>query len=697
MYYKVQSMDPNNNQNPPQTPPSLPPQPQGQPGVPVQPVAPPPSYGNPYQPQSSSFGTAPQQPPQPQVPAKQWTEPTFYGNTQFEPAPPLQTISPTPQSQGPVALTLPMWIAEHWKILLISIVGVILVLTVAFQIIYPSNRLLPGTMVDGVSLDYMRKQDAVESLNKAYGDMKLAIYFGSNQAAFQTPKFSEIGIGVNTESYLAPYEYPWYLRLIPSSFFWAGGLNKPGEMAYVYDKSKIDSYIQGKVGDDCTIPAKDATLKLVGDKLQLVSAQPGGICDITRFQQVLTETQPKPIGENKVNIDIRETAALVDDEKARVLLNSLNDRASTPMPITVANDSQTINGRAVLSWLDFKSFIPETPAGQPRDEDKIRNGAKLTFTVNRDRMGSFMAGDITKKVAVKPGITRVTTNDFTETARANGAVGRDLDKEQTAVSVENYLSKKTNQAAALTKPIQPSVVYTRSYSPTSTGFAALLAQWQQEHAGTWAMSFQEVGGITPYRSASFRGDQPMLAAGVDAGYVGYGMLMGIKDGSILSNDKIAGDQNPDACLKAMIEETDLECIKGFMTKIGHETMVARGKELGLRGTTFGVTDTRTTTNDLLSFITTAFQTKLAPTANGGRVLATMQSTRMKDGIGAGITKGTVATLAGELGSTHNDASVVYSPKGTYLFTVMSEGASRADIAELTKKVEALHQVPPPKK
>lgn len=590
-----------------------------------------------------------------------------------------------------------MWIGEHWKILLISIIGIILVLTIAFQIIYPSNRLLPGTVVDGVSLDYMRKQDAVESLNKAYGDMKLAIYFGSNQAAFQTPKFSEVGIGVNTESYLAPYEYPWYLRIIPSSFFWAGGLNKPGEMEYVYDKSKIDSYIQAQVGDDCTIPAKDATLKLVGDKLQLVSAQPGGICDITRFQQVLTETQPKPVGENKVNIDIRETAALVDDDKARVLLNALNDRTSTPMPITVLTGSQTINGRSVLSWLDFKSFIPETPAGQPRDEDKIRNGARLTFTVNRDRMSTFMAGDIGKKVGIKPGVTRITTNDFTETARVNGQPGRELDKEQTAISVENYLNKKINQSVAVTKSVAPSVVYTRSYSPTSTGFAALLAQWAQEHPGTWAMSFQEVGGIMPYRSAQYRADQPMLAAGVDAGYVGYGVLMGLKNGSILGSDKIAGDRNPEQCFKDMIEKTDLECIKGFMTKIGHETMVARGKELGLRGTTFGVTETRTTTADLLGFITTGFQTKLAPTANGGRILSTMQSTRLKDGIGAGLTKGTVANLAGESGTVHNDAAVVYSPKGTYLFMVMSDGASRADIAELTKKVEALHQVPPPKK
>lgn len=189
----------------------------------------------------------------------------------------------------------------------------------------------------------------------------------------------------------------------------------------------------------------------------------------------------------------------------------------------------------------------------------------------------------------------------------------------------------------------------------------------------------------------------MLAAGVEAGYVGYAVVMGQQNSTILNSDKIAGDRNPDQCFKDMIEKTDLECIKGFMTKIGNETMVARGKELGLKGTTFGVSDTKTTTNDLTAFLNVAYMTKLAPQAGGGRILSTMQSTRMKDAIGTGLGKGTVANMAGEQGTVHNDAAVVYSPKGVYILVVLSDGASRADIAALTQKIETLHQVPPPKK
>lgn len=671
----------------------------------------------PLEPSSPSQPEASQGLPKPQVPSDEpaaandyWAadpgpdelnkpvEPSFYGTTssQQRPSPIVEHLPEEQPSQAPLVMTLPIWLGQHWKIVTASIIGAILVLIIAFQIVYPSSRILPGTVIDGVTLDYMRKPDAVEALNKAYGEMPLGIYFGSNEAPFQKPKFKDIGVGVNTEKYLAALDYPWYLRLIPTSFFWAAEFTKTGEMEYVYDKGKIDAYIESQVGDDCEIPAKDATLKLVVDKLQVVSAQSGGICDITHFQQALAATKPVAIGENKVNIEIREKAAYVDDDKARLLGNMLNDRASTPMPIVAGGSDQTITGKSVLSWLDFKSFIPELPANQVRDEDKIRAGSKLTFTVNRERMNTFMAGDIGKKVIIKAVANKVTTKDFTVTARVDGSPGREIDPDRTAVTVENYLNKKANKATTETRPVQQSTSYTRSYSPTSTGYRAALTQWPEEHEGTWAMTVTEVAGTKPFRSAHYRGDEPMPAGGTEAGYVGYAVVLAEQARTLLGSNKIAG-RTPYKCFTDMIEVTDHECIKGFMIHIGHETLVKRGQELGLKNTTFAVGATKTTTNDLANFINTAFLTKLAPSANGGRILAGMQATRMRDGIQPALIKGNTATLAGELGTVHNDASLVYSPQGTYIFVVMSDKAiGRSEITELAKRIESIHMVKPPK-
>lgn len=593
-----------------------------------------------------------------------------------------------------MALVLPLWIREHWKWLLVGIVGSIVVLTIAGQIIYPSNYLVPGTKVDGLDVGGMRKKDAAAKIDGLYGDLKLGIYFGKNQAAFQEPAFKDVGIGTDSTARLEKLEYPWYLRLIPTSIFWSGGFQKAGGPEYVYDKAKIDSYTQSKVGNDCIVPAQDATLKLVGDKLQVVPAQPGGVCDITKFQQILATTQPKP-AENKVTIDIRETPAMVGNDKAQDLADALNDRTTSPMPISVLGANQTIGGGTVLGWLDFKSFIPEQTAGQT-DIEKIRDGSRLTFTVNSKRMSAFMQSTVSNKVAIKPGTTKISTSDFKVTAKTDGQAGRELDVDKTALTVENYLNKKSERATAETKSLAPTVTYTRTYSPTDTGFAALLAQWPEEHPGTYSISVKELSGAQPLRSANYRGDQQMVSAGTEGGYVYYAVLMALQNKSILSNDTILGTRQVNDCLKDMIEKTDTNCSTAFMNKIGHETMVSRGKELGLKNTTFAGTQTKTSTNDLALFLNNLFFSKVAQTAGGGQIMGAMQTTRMRDGIAAGIARGTISNVAGTAGKVQNDAAIVHSPKGVYILAIQTEGASRADIAELTKKVEALHQVTPPR-
>ena len=51
--------------------------------------------------------------------------------------------------------------------------------------------------------------------------------------------------------------------------------------------------------------------------------------------------------------------------------------------------------------------------------------------------------------------------------------------------------------------------------------------------------------------------------------------------------------------------------------------------------------------------------------------------------------GSVADKVGFLNGLLHDAAIVYSPKGDYALTVMSDGSSWANIAEITRKIEAL--------
>jgi hypothetical protein len=146
------------------------------------------------------------------------------------------------------ALEVNYWLKQHWKLLLLSIVAVVLLADVIFQIVYPSSRLIPSVVVDGASVGGMKYADAAKKLDGLYGDLKLDIYFGENDAAFQSPKMSEVGIAVDNTARLQKITYPFYLRIIPTSIWWASALSKPGDIAYSYDKTKIASYTTSKVG-----------------------------------------------------------------------------------------------------------------------------------------------------------------------------------------------------------------------------------------------------------------------------------------------------------------------------------------------------------------------------------------------------------------------------------------------------------------
>lgn len=590
------------------------------------------------------------------------------------------------------SLELNYWLRQHWKLLLIIIFAVIILGETIFQIVYPSGRLIPGTKVDGLALGGMRRDDAAKKLDAAYGGLKLNIYFGKNDAPFQSPKMSDVGIGVDNSDRVAALKYPFYLRMIPGSILWAPALEKPGDIAYAYDKDKIAGYTQSKVGTDCSIAPQNASLKLVESQLQLVPSATGGTCDITQFQQALAEVKPDPDKDNSVRIAIDETPAPVSDDMARDLAAKLNGRLAAPMPISVDTETDSIPGRVVLSWLDFKAVVPEQTIDNTGNQ-----AASLQFSVNTDRMKDYLDQGIAAKLIVKPGVSKVSTLDFTETSRVNGANGRDVNVTATAQSVMDYINSKNSKATGATQVVGPTVIYTRNYSPTSVGFSALLAQYAQDNPGTWGLAFTELSGVASPRKATFNADAKFPAAGIHSLYLGYTDVIQEYAGVSRPVDIIAGNNTTTECFKLMFQQFDQPCTDGFYNFYGYATIAARGKDLGLQNTVFAGRQTQTSANDLQKVMIGLFKNQIARVEGGQKILSTIRSTRDNDGIPAGITRGSAAHIIGESDTIHNDTAIVSSTdRGVYALTVLSDGSSWDKIAGLVKKIEALKAVKIPK-
>lgn len=591
------------------------------------------------------------------------------------------------------ALQLNYWLKQHWKLLLVCFVAIAVLAEVIFQIVYPSSRLIPGTVVDGVDVGGKKYADAAKALDDAYGGLKLDIYFGDSNAAFQSPKMSEVGIGVDNAARLEKIKYPFYLRIIPTSLWWAPALSKPGDIAYTYDKSKIASYTTSKVGDDCSISPQNATLKLIDNKLQLVPSVAGGQCDINEFQQKLAEVLPSSDHANQVRISINPTAAPVTDDMARDVAAKLNARLATPMPMQVDTSTDTIPGRVVLSWLDFTADVPEKTI-----DNSANRTASLKYSVNQKRMEDYLNQNIAAKLIKKPGVSKVSTNDFTETSRVNGADGRGVDLVKTTQSVDDYINNKNQKAVGVTVVVGPTTMYTRTYTATSNGFNALLAQFAQDNPGTYGMAFQELSGSSVLRSGQFNEKQRMPAAGVHALYLAYTDIMEEAAGTARPVDIIDDGRTVTDCFKAMLQQFDDGCRTGFYNYFGFAKLTSRAKQLNLSNTVFAGEDTLTSAADLRTVLYGLYMNQIARAEGGQKILSTIRSVRDNDGLPAGVASGQVSHVIGDNGSSFNDAGIVSSTNhGAYVLVVLTkDGSSWEKIAELTKKVEALKAIKIPK-
>lgn len=634
----------------------------------------------------------PQSPPAPYDPVQPVSvQPQPHNNFNIVPQP----MSPKklPPNQVPLVFRLNEWVKQHWRMLLLALVGVIVVGITIFQIVYPNTRLLPGAQVDGIAVGGMRKEEAAKKLDGLYDQVKMSIFFGKNEAAFIESTIKDMGVRVVNEKRIAQMEYPLYLKFVPGSIFWANNIIKPGALEYAYDSDKIQAYTEGKVGETCTIPAKDATLKLVDSQLQLVQSVPGGECDITEFQKAIAEATPVSSSgakENQLRIDSTETPAAVDDDKARSLADMLNKRLKDPMPISLGANSESVPGRVVMSWLDFKSDVPK------QSIDNANQVGKLVYSVNGERMATYLNSGIAAKVIKKPGVSKVSTLDFTETARVDGEGGTSLDLPKITTSVTDYIDNKTNQAVAVTHAVGPTVIYTRNYTPTSVGYRALLTQFAQDNPGTYGLALTELSGVTNPRSASYNADARFASAGIESLYIGYAVVTEQHKGNLLSGETVAGSRKVDTCFKDMYFNFDEACRVGFYERFGHNLMATKGAELGLKNTTFANRGGTTSANDLQKVLVGLYKTEIARAEGGQKILGAARSIRASEGIPAGSGEGEVAHFIGENETVRNDAAVVYSSKGIYVLSVVSDGSSWEKIAELTKKIQAFKQVKVPK-
>lgn len=561
-------------------------------------------------------------------------------------------------------------VATHRTIFAWSGVGVVALLMIA-QFIYPSSHLPLFAKVDGVALGGWSKANAIDRLNALSREQRVTVQLGESKTTELTVKADDIGITVSHAERINNSRYPWYLRIIPSSLFWFGPFQSEKPATVTTNKAKATSFITKQLGKSCKVAPKNASLKLSGSRLVVVPAKNGGSCEKEDALSRLLAVKPVINQRTAVTIPVDVLKPAVGDAAAETLARKLNSATERGVEIAgVANESVNVPQKEILGWLTFTT-----------------EGSSLQYSIDSSKAKPFFDKSITPKVAKPAGVTRVSTLDFTETSRVSGANGQTLDLSATVTTVKAVLESKQAQAKAVVAPLAPKVEYTRSYTKTSTGIAATLEHFAKDTPGTYGVSFNEIGGRG--LSANYNSSESFITASTYKLFVAYSVLKRIDAGKWKLTDEVTGGKNVSTCFDDMIVKSDNPCAEAMYKKIGYQTVINEARALGLSNTTLSSDGQRTSAGDLALYLNKLESKQIGLTEESRtRLLSAMKRNVYRSGIPAGAS-GTVADKVGFLYGLLHDASIVYSPKGAYVLVVMTDGSTWGNIAELTRKIEAL--------
>lgn len=562
------------------------------------------------------------------------------------------------------------YLRREWRRVLVYVVGGVAVLLIIIQtFLIPWGATPLYTQVGSVTIGGKTPEAATKELEGAYARLPVEIYFGNRDKSYKQPTTKTIGITMNADDQVASAAYSWWLRLVPTSLWWAHAVTpEPINPSYTYDKAKLDSYMQSELGQSCDIKAANASLTYKDKKLQVVPAIDGGTCKLEDVQRVLSQAKPT-LAKHDVRVPMVEHPAKIRDGDAEAVARQLMDRTKEGVSIAVNGQQVQAAQQDVLSWLDF--------AAPDRG---------VVATVNAARSKEFFDKQLLPKVAVAPGTSKVTTLDFTEVSRQDGPSGRTLDGEATIASLNSWLAGSKNVPAAQTKVVPPTVAYTRTYTPTDAGMQALVTQFAEGRPGSFGISFEEIDG--KHRRAAYQDTKVFRTASTYKLYVAYGALKRVESGVWKWTDMIHGGRNLTKCLDDMIVKSDNPCGEAMLAKIGYRTMTNELSAIGLKKSSFVNDVPETTAGDLTTFVGSLQAGQLLNPSSTSTLLSAMKRNIYRQGVPAGAS-GPVANKVGFLDGLFHDAAIVYSPSGTYVLSVMTDGSNWAAIADLTRQIEKL--------
>jgi beta-lactamase class A len=564
------------------------------------------------------------------------------------------------------------WAARHPRRFTAYFLGTVFGLVIIVQLLYPTSALVPFSSIENVKLGGVSKTEAIKTLDEKFTGSDVAVYLNNSNSAFLKANPGDLGITTSNKQRVQAINYPFFLRLVPTSLFWAHVFSDDvGELQYQRDVDKLAAFMTTTFGDTCQLEVRNATLEVKNSALQLVEAFSGGECNFEEVTAKLSAVQPTTKGA-KVSISGNETKPTISTKQAEELAVHVTDIIKDGIEINDGKDTHKVPKEILRTWLDFG--VVES---------------KLDYSFNLQRSASYLGERIASLVEKPTGESVVTLRDFVEVSRDVGQSGVVFNQPAMLTSIKTSLEKGEDVVAVEVTTIQPTVKYNRTYSPDDAALNALIKKYANTHPGTYGVSFRELSGER--RSASYRASTQYTTASTYKLFVAYSTLLRVESGVWRWSDQINGGRNLTECFEDMIQLSDNECAIALLKKVTVKSLTDEARAIGAVNTSFLVPLSIKSTAEDESLLLALLESGQILSQQSSRDIwiTAMKKNSYRQGVPRGIPSAVVANKVGFLNAWLHDASIVYSPQGTYVLIIMTEYSSWPNIAELAGQIETL--------
>lgn len=540
--------------------------------------------------------------------------------------------------------------------------GMVTVIVVVIQLLYPSDRTLPFTKVADVEVGSLTKRQAIEYLFDTYSSVPLTVDIAGTTIKSTTDK---AGVLVDFQKAAdAAARYPWWQRLIPFSLFYKSQvINARPEITV--DDELAKQFMQ-TVKEKCDKKVREASVAIDKGNVTLQKGEDGRSCSEVAIKKGLASALLRHgSAQVTINTDVQhpdKTTAVAEGQ-----FNEAQAMIAGGLTIVVGSERVVVPSEVLASWVRF-----------------VDNPAQGTYAVTLD--DTTVQGYLQthkQSVYVAPIATDVHTIDGVETRREYGRTGRDIDYDQTIAQIKQVLTdKKTKTVTAKIQTIEPPLNYLHNYSQSQQGLERLLADIVAKK-GNYGVSVTELSGMG--RMASVNGDRKYVMASTYKLFVAYMVLKDLENGGLKWEDVITGGLNVRQCFEEMIVQSANRCALAYINRYGATTIVAKMHELGFasveRNTTWWAT-----TNDLALYMKKLERGQLLEGESRDFLLGLLKRQVWRYGIPTGIRNVTIADKVGFLEDYIHDIAIVYAPKGTYILGIMTKGGSYGGMADVARQV-----------